>query len=72
MTYKGGGDRTRRAKNRQFGPLVKEVVRLSGRSRSTVYAVLNGRIRSSPVSRVIAMVQAGLQPGNNGDGSRLR
>ena len=64
MTSGNGMDRTRRPKNRQFGPLVTEVVRLSGRSRSTVYAVLNGRIRSSPVSQVIAMVKASLKNGN--------
>jgi len=66
----GSGRQNRRPKNRKYGSLVAEVARISGRSRSTVYAVLSGRIRSEPVSTTISVVQAKFDGEWNHDGRR--
>jgi hypothetical protein len=43
----------RRKKNHKYGELVKTVAEDTGRSVYTVYAVLNGRMRSQPIEDAI-------------------
>jgi len=40
-------------RNRRWGELAKLVIQISGRSKATVYAVLNGKMTSEPIERAI-------------------